>query len=175
MSDSTTPARIADRMAIQDLLHNHCRGLDRNDGALLAASYWPDAEVDYGSFKGPASQFAELIGPALGEAYELTRHRISNTLIDFDGATARVESYVEASHLFKGGASEMRFGGRYLDTLEQRGDEWCMLDRQVVMDWSTTREVTDERESEAFAALSKGSNDASDPLHSFLRGGADHG
>ena len=175
MSNSTRPAQIADRLAVQDVLHSHCRGLDRNDGALIAACYWPDAEVDYGSFKGSASQFAELIGPALGEAYELTRHCISNTLIAFDGATARVESYVEASHLFKGGASEMRFGGRYLDTLEQRGDEWRMLHRQVVMDWSTTREVTDERQSEAFSALSKGSNDASDPLHAFLQGDPDHG
>ena len=175
MSNSTKPARIDDRLAIQDVLHSHCRGLDRNDGALIAASYWPDAEVDYGSFKGSAGQFAELIGPALSNAYELTRHRISNTLIDFDGATARVESYVEASHLLTGGASEMRFGGRYLDTLEQREDEWRMLHRQVVMDWSTTRDVADERQWEAFTALSKGSNDGSDPLHTFLQGGAKHG
>ena len=175
MTDRNSTAQLADRMAIQDVLHGHCRGLDRNDGPAVAASYWPEAEVDYGSFRGPASQFAGLIGPALSAAYQLTRHCISNTLIDFEGQQARAESYVEAAHLLADGGSEMRFGGRYLDTLEKRGEEWRMLHRQVVMDWSHTRPVTDERQSEAFAELSKGRNDGDDPLHAFLRGDGNHG
>jgi hypothetical protein len=175
MTNSIDPAQIADRLAIQDVLHTHCRGLDRNHGSLVADCYWPEAEVDYGSFQGLASQFAELIGPALGDAYQLTRHCISNTLISFDGAFARAESYVEASHLAADGSSEMRFGGRYLDTLEKRGDQWRMIFRQVVMDWGQTRPLTDERDSEAFAALSKGRNDHQDPLYAFLQGDNKHG
>lgn len=53
-----TPQELADRAAITDILHLHSRGLDRQDASLLEAAYWPDANVDYGSFVGPAMQFA---------------------------------------------------------------------------------------------------------------------
>ena len=167
-----TPENIADRMAITDILHNHCRGLDRQDSSLLKTCYWPEAEVDYGSYRGPAQMFAELVVGALGDSYELTRHCIGNILIDLGDDTARVESYVNADHLHNGAALEMCFAGRYLDLLEKRDGQWRVLHRQVVMDWSRTREVDDQRDSEAFAALSKGGHGTDDPLHPFLaRGG----
>ena len=163
-------ASILDRLAIEDTLHSHCRGLDRCDAQLLTSCYWPDAEVDYGSYKGPARDFAALVVHALGESYELTRHRISNILISFNGVTASVESYVCAVHLLPGGEQEMRFEGRYLDTLEKRDNRWAMRYRQVVMDWSDTRSVIDGRDSEAFSALAKGCNDKRDPLYPHLSG-----
>jgi hypothetical protein len=173
MSNSPDASELtADRIAINDILSQHSRALDRNNSAWLKDCYWPEATVDYGNFKGPAHTFAELVGPALAEAYELTRHAISNTLVQFQGAQARTESYVLASHLFQGGEQEMRFEGRYLDQLEKRDGQWRMLHRQVVMDWSHTSKLADERNTEAFAALAKGSNDGDDPLHPFLSTGA---
>lgn len=164
---------VRDRLAISDVLHRHCRGLDRNDAQLLKSCYWPDAEVDYGNFKGPAHSFADLIGPALADAYELTRHSISNTLVEISGDVALAESYVQAGHLALGGQAEMRFEGRYLDRLQKREDHWCIVHRQVVMDWSRTQSLDDERNSEAFAALAKGDGGELDPLHSFLAGGSE--
>jgi hypothetical protein len=35
------------------------------------------------------------------------------------------------------------------------------------MDWSRRLEVEDERASEAFADLAKGTNDKADPIHAF--------
>jgi hypothetical protein len=166
-----TMEKIADRMAITDILHNHCRGLDRRDSNLLKSCYWPEAEVDYGSYRGPAQMFAELVVGALGDSYELTRHCIGNTVIDLRDGTAHVESYVNADHLLIGAALEMCFAGRYLDLLEKRDGQWRVLHRQVVMDWSRTREVDDQRDSEAFAALSKGGHGTDDPLHPFLASG----
>lgn len=166
-----TTENIADRMAIADILHSHCRGLDRQDSELLKSCYWPEAEVDYGSYCGPAQMFAELVVGALGDSYELTRHCIGNMLIDLRGDTARVESYVNADHLLSGAALEMSFAGRYLDQLEKRNGQWRMSHRQVVMDWSRTRDVDDQRDSEAFAALSKGGHGTDDPLHNFLAPG----
>lgn len=165
---SYSPENIADRLAITDVLLKHCRGLDRGDGALIQSCYWEGAEVDYGSYKGPADAFAELVVQALAGGYELTRHCIGNTLVAIDGDRARSESYVDAAHLMHGGEQEMRFGGRYLDRLEKREGDWRLLHRQVVMDWSRTTAITDERSSEAFEALAKGRNDAGDPLHLFL-------
>ena len=165
-----THAAIADRLAIEDTLHRHCRGLDRGDSELLSSCYWPEAEVDYGTYKGPAADFAGLVVSALAESYELTRHRISNVLVSLTNTTARVESYVCATHLLPGGTQEMRFEGRYLDTLEKRDGRWALRYRQVVMDWSDTFTVTDSRDSEAFAALAKGCNNSRDPLYSHLAG-----
>ena len=163
---------LANRMAITDVLHTHCRGLDRLNDETLKACYWPEAEVDYGSYKGPAQAFTELVVDALGGAYELTRHSITNTLITLQGSTARCESYVSADHLLHGANSEMCFAGRYLDRLEQREGLWKILHRQVVMDWGRSRDLIDERYNEAFTDLAKGSHDSSDPLHRFLAGGA---
>jgi len=164
-----TPTQLADRLAIQDVLHLHCRGLDRLDKATIQCAYWPQAEVDYGSYKGSAHVFAELVVGALGQSYELTRHSISNTLISFSGAVARSESSVHAAHLLPGAQEEMLFYGRYLDRLEKRQGQWKILHRQVVMDWSKRLPVQDERSGEAFAALAKGGHLATDPLYPFLQ------
>lgn len=160
---------VADRLDIVDVLHCHCRALDRSDSGLLRACYWAEAEVDYGSYRGPADAFAELVVHALTTSYELTRHCIGNTLLNIQGNRARAESYVDAAHLLPGGELEMRFAGRYLDILEKRDGQWRLLQRQVVMDWSRTTAVSDERDSAAFRDLAKGRNDEQDPLHPFLQ------
>lgn len=164
-----TPAQLADRLAIQDVLHLHSRGLDRLDKDAIQCAYWPQAEVDYGSYKGSAHVFAELVVGALGQAYELTRHCLSNTLVTFAGNVALSESSVTASHLLLAAGEEMLFYGRYLDRLEKRDGRWKILHRQVVMDWSKRLPVQDERNGEAFAALAKGGHLDTDPLYPFLR------
>jgi hypothetical protein len=163
-----SPEEMSDRQAIADILHLHCRGLDRADSAALQSCYWPDAEVDYGNYVGPAQDFAELVVAALKDNYELTRHALSNMLIDLHASRASCETYVNADHLLAGAAQEMCFGGRYLDLLEKRNGQWRMLHRRVVMDWAKTREMDDLRDSEAFAAMAKGGHGSADPLINFL-------
>ena len=160
--------QIADRMAIEDVLYSHSRGLDRLDSDTIGAAYWPEAEVDYGSYKGNAQSFAGLVVAALGSQYELTRHCLGNTLIEFSGNNALSESTVQASHLLQGATEEMLFFGRYLDKLEKRDGHWKILHRQVVMDWSKRIPVCDERTSADFAELAKGSHLDTDPLYTFL-------
>ena len=162
------PEQIADRLAINDVLHLHCRGLDRLDRDSIQCSYWPEAEVDYGSFKGSAHLFAELVVGALSEKYALTRHSLSNTLIQFSGNSARSESSVNAAHLLIEAKEEMLFYGRYLDKLEKRNGLWKILHRQVVMDWNKRLPVLDERNSEAFSDMAKGAHHDCDPLYPFL-------
>ena len=166
-----SPVEISDRQAIADILHLHCRGLDRADSAALQSCYWPDAEVDYGNYVGPALDFAGLVVAALKDNYELTRHALSNMLVDLQASRAHGEPDVKADHLLPGAALEMCFGGRYLDLLEKRGGQWRILHRRVVMDWAKTREMEDLRDTEAFAEMAKGGHDSADPLHNFLGNG----
>jgi hypothetical protein len=161
-------AELADRLAIAEVLYTHSRGIDRLDRAAIEAAYWPDAEVAYGAFDGRAHDFAAMVVQALGAAYELTQHSVSNTLVEFSGERAKSESYVAAYHLLSGAEAEMFFSGRYLDLLERREGCWKILHRQVVMDWSRQWQVTDEREGPAFKGLAKGARPPHDPLQAFL-------
>jgi hypothetical protein len=160
---------LQQQLAIKQVIFTHSRGLDRLDVGILTSCYWPEAEVDYGNFKGSAHMFCELVVDALPETYELTQHSLGNTLIEVTGSRAKAESYVTAYHLLKGAQEEMVFSGRYLDTLELRGDCWKLMHRTVVMDWSRSHPVEDERNSEAFAALQKGKHRDQDALASFLK------
>lgn len=157
------PENVAHRVAIREVLASHSRGIDRNDATILKMAYWPDAEVDYGGFKGPAHDFADVVGPALQGTYELTQHVLGQTVYRVEGNRAATESYVYARHLLHGAGEELNFAGRYLDQLELRQGQWKIVHRRVVMDWCRRAAVVDEREGEAFAGLSKGVNDASDP------------
>ncbi|MBT3425131.1 MAG: nuclear transport factor 2 family protein [Gammaproteobacteria bacterium] len=153
---------LAHRSAITELLSSHSRCLDRLDAIGLKRLYWPESEVDYGGFKGSAHEFAGMVMVALQKQYELTQHRVSNTLIRFEAGLAFSESYVFAKHLSRGGDSEMVFSGRYLDQFELRGKFWKFSHRHVVMDWTRRWTVQDERDSPSFKAMSKGTQDASD-------------
>ncbi len=159
---------VLNQHAIQHVIASHSRGLDRLDPTLLSNCYWPDATVDYGSYKGPAHDFCQLVVQALPAAYELTQHKLGNTLITINGNVAKVESYISAYHLLQGAKEEMIFSGRYLDQLELRDNCWKIIHRTVVMDWSRNHTIEDQRHSEAFADLQKGSANNSDPLNAFL-------
>lgn len=161
---------MVERLAIQEVLHAHSRGLDRCDEELVKSCYWPDAEVDYGNFKGPAHDFAGLVCKALAEIYELTQHCLSNSLVATGGEMARAETLVTAVHLLVGGKEEMSFSGRYLDRLERRNGGWKLLHRKVVMDWSRRHSIEDERESANFSALGKGTHGQDDPSYDFFAG-----
>ena len=87
------PAEIADRLAIQDVLARHSRGVDRADEEALKAAYWPDAEVAYGGFNGKAHEFCAMLPRAI-RAFTHTHHAISNVMIELDGADARVETVI---------------------------------------------------------------------------------
>lgn len=157
----------ASRLAILEILNMHCRGLDRCEAEWIKSAYWDDAVVDYGSFKGQAHTFADIVVGALRNQYEMTQHFLGNTLFDIRGNVAKTESYVTAHHLLEGGREELLYSGRYLDVLECRDGLWKLGSRTVVMDWSRRLEVEDERTTPAFADLAKGTNDSADPIHEF--------
>ena len=171
MDNIGTPSNadeLCQRQAIEDIIFIHSRGLDRGDAEQLKSAYWPEAEVDYGAFKGLAHQFSELIGPALESQYELTQHSLGQSFICITDDHARAESYVTARHLLIGAREEMIFSGRYLDQLERRAGRWKIIHRQVVMDWGHCASIVDERSNPAFAALAKGSRGQQDPAYSFF-------
>ena len=136
MTGSLTIADLASRQAIAQRLAEHGRGLDRADEALLAGCYHPDGFVDYGFYRGPAPDFAAMLGrPQPGQP--ITLHRTAQMWIDLDRDEARSESYVIAlaqSPDEDGTMMQRVICGRYLDRHMRRDGIWRMTHRRYVMD-----------------------------------------
>jgi hypothetical protein len=161
---------LAHRLAIQEVLATHSRGVDRADEAVLKSCYWPDAEVAYGGFNGSAWQFCEMLPQSI-RRFAATQHSISNVLIRRVGDVARVETYVTAYHYLAdadGGDTEMTFLGRYLDLMERRGDCWKIRHRRVLMDWNQNVAATAILSGPPFDGLARGARYPDDPLYAHL-------
>jgi hypothetical protein len=129
-------AELADREAIRDCLFRYARGVDRCDEDMVRSVYWEDAEDDHCLFIGTREPLIAWLMPLLRER-EATMHTIGNILIRLDGACADAESYFEGYHVMRRDGKAVGFlqGGRYLDRLERRDDEWRIARRKVVVDW----------------------------------------
>jgi hypothetical protein len=100
--------------------------IDWQDRPALESVFWPDADVDYGFFKGGATAFVDvLIGIA---QLSLRRfHMTGNEQIVVDGTTARAQSCIVTQAVSLTPDGEMRsnvFLGRFIDDLESRGGPW---------------------------------------------------
>ena len=144
--------RLLDEAAIQRVLVQYCRGVDRGDEALIAACYWPDSIDDHGGYKGSGPGFAPYVVKALNARALITQHMLGNVTIELAGTQAHVESYVLARHkLRRDGRLVMEtVGARYADRFEQRGGAWRIAHRQVVYDWSDVSPIAAEYPNDKF-------------------------
>ncbi|MCB2076155.1 MAG: nuclear transport factor 2 family protein [Novosphingobium sp.] len=134
---------IADKLAIRDLLHCYCRGLDRMDRALALSAFHANAELDYGaSFRGSAVQFMDWVWPN-HERGTRHSHNITNCYVEIDGDRAASESY---SYMIMrldlpNGAMQLQSNGRYLDEWQRRDGRWGIVRRQSVHEFQDMRRI----------------------------------
>ncbi|WP_285713004.1 nuclear transport factor 2 family protein [Erythrobacter oryzae] len=156
----------ADRFAIIDLAALYMRGLDRLDGALLEAQFWPDARCEYGIFSGSPADFAAFCMAALKD-HARNHHMLGQHLIDFvtpDEAFGEV--YYQAYHRVAGEDGSPRdlfIAGRYVDRYERRGGVWKIAYRSELVDW-----VRDDPATDAMIAATPfimGERKPADPLY----------
>jgi SnoaL-like domain len=135
VSVSQAREEFADREAIRDCLFRYCRGVDRFDAELIRSAYWPGAMDYHTGFEGTVEHFIEWALPRLA-AMEQNVHMLGNILIRIDGDRASVESYFWSVSVLVGEQpQQVLLCGRYLDTMEKRGDDWRIAERIVVHDW----------------------------------------
>ncbi|WP_063129758.1 nuclear transport factor 2 family protein [Nocardia fusca] len=132
---------LLDREKIRDCMMRYAQSIDRLDSGLLETVYWPDAHDWHGDFEGNAYDVFEKIIPYLREHTIRTQHFLGGSLIRFvDSNHADVETYSQNFHTVRNGNGspyDLIQGGRYLDKLEKRGQEWRIIDRIVMIDWVT--------------------------------------
>jgi hypothetical protein len=130
---------LLDRERIRHVFARYSRAMDRQDADLLASVYWPDGWDDHGVFEGTPADFIDNL-ETLWNTFRMV-HITGQSYIELDGPIANAETYFIAYHRVGTGAAtiDMFNGGRYVDRLEKRGDEWRILHRTAVYDW--TREL----------------------------------
>ena len=134
------PDRLAEWLAkqsITELLHRYCRALDRMDRDL-ALSCWHEGGTDEHTplFSGTGADFVDWVWK-LHAPMKLTRHVLTNILIEVDGEQAWSESYwTVLLRLERGGKLiDIWGGGRYLDHHRLASGRWAFVHRRSVHDW----------------------------------------
>jgi hypothetical protein len=105
MSTVLTPAFLADRAAISDLVIAYATALDTRDWVLFRRIFADTVTIDYRSFDPalqftiPANQWVQMLSSGFG-GFDATQHISSNHVHDIAGDAATCVSYMQASHCF---------------------------------------------------------------------------
>ena len=135
---------VAARMAITEVIYRYSRGMDRMDRGLALSCWHPGGTDDHAPlFVGTASDFVDWVFNLHADMI-VTRHDITNILIDIDGDRAGTESYWQVLHRIEheGTILDISARGRYLDTFEKLSGRWAIRHRQSVRDWSRVDPVS---------------------------------
>jgi SnoaL-like domain len=127
---------LLDRKACEDVLLRYGRTLDWLDGEGQAECFWPDADIDYGFFRGKGEDWVPMV-MSIEEASAVRWHVSTGILVKVEGDRARSESYgltMGVSESENGERESHLFGGRYLDELEKRDGTWRISRRTYVAD-----------------------------------------
>lgn len=132
------PERIADRLALERLLHRYCAMLDRMDLDVVPELFTDDCVVVYGPEERMRSRGAVSLAASLRRLWRFARtsHHLSNVEIDFDGPdTARGRSYVLAWHQEPDGSSRTLYG-QYHDRFVRTPAGWRIAERRQLTNGS---------------------------------------
>jgi hypothetical protein len=133
-----THDEVAAKQAITEVLHQYARGLDRMDRALVL-SCWHDGGTDDHAplYAGTAVGFIDWIWPIHADML-VTRHVLSNILIDVNGDTAGSEAYWNVTLRLErdGQVFDLIGGGRYVDRFECIDGVWAIRHRQSISEWN---------------------------------------
>lgn len=172
---------LAAKQAITEVLYRYCRGVDRIDSELTRQCYHPDAiDQHSGQYSGPGRGWAEWVD-SLHEPMIVTRHMISNVLIEVSGNDAWSEAYwtVVLRIPLGGKQVDMTAGGRWLDHFRCVDGIWAIQRRRTVNDWHRSDEVINTAETfegQTLMVLDPAvpnfemRRDRSDPSYDFLGG-----
>lgn len=127
--------QLLDRQDILDCLVGFSRGMDRFDRELFLSSFHNDAIIAAGTFVGGPDDLYDWASGLHDQGQVATQHNLLNHSCDIDGDIAHAETY----YLFIGrnrDDSNWSAGGRYIDRLERRDNQWKIALRTNVIEWS---------------------------------------
>jgi uncharacterized protein (TIGR02246 family) len=136
-------ALVVNRLAISDLVHAYCQGVDRRDPEAVARLFTDEgvfvAYAEPGATEPSSrSQGRAEITKAIGMAryYKRTTHTVGNHLAVVDGDGGTGETRVVAYHVLgdEGAETLMIWHIRYLDTYARGAEGWRIRERVLRVD-----------------------------------------
>jgi hypothetical protein len=152
-------AHLIARQEILDCIHRYSRALDRHDDELLRSVFHQDALDNHGRWVGSRDDFVQWANHECHDKLDAHMHHITTHRCEIDGSVAHTESYVLFVHRYKGGKTVHVAGGRYIDRLEKRDDEWRIAVRRLVLDYRYVADGSVFGDSDGYP---KGAQDLSD-------------
>jgi SnoaL-like domain len=136
---------LVDKQAIHDRLMRYARGIDRNDGELVAETFWPDALVDHGHSKFSGENIADFFSDVSTHATTNQVHYIMNLLIEVTGDEAVSEG--QAWYLAETERNDVPYlisrSIRYIDRWAKRNGEWRVFHRTVPETWNEMHQIVE--------------------------------
>lgn len=130
--------RMLARDEIREVLARYARGVDRGDGSLLKSCYHEDAIEEHGgNYTGNAFAYVDGAIPRI-ERLGPMQHLLGTSHIEFDGDTARVETYIWTFLRVQADGRDLDTftGGRLIDRFERRNGAWKIAHRRTIFDWN---------------------------------------
>lgn len=125
---------LRDRLKILDCISRYSRGIDRMDLDLVRSVYHEDAIDEHGVMVTSREEFVAFID-SIRDDFEMRLHNITTHNCEIHGMEAHAESYVLFGLATNDGRELMLGGGRYVDRLEKRKENWKIVHRRTMMDW----------------------------------------
>ena len=131
-----TPARrLADALAVRDLLYRYARGVDRRDLALVRACFAPGARYEGALAHGSIEDMLAAL-PAAMRRYASTLHVMGEPCVELAGDEARSTTPTLAYHVLHDPPGALRtVAVRYDDVLERTTAGWRIASRRVTRCW----------------------------------------
>ena len=146
MAVEPSPAEMAARSAIGDVITLYCHLLDRRRWERMVECFHPQATYRFATIIGGWSEFVDMARAGI-DPLRISHHQIGNIQIRVTGDKAVSETYFTARHrvaadtpsdaLFPGTGHEYEtiLAGRYIDQFERRDGDWRIVHRTGVTDW----------------------------------------
>jgi hypothetical protein len=160
-------ADLLDRDEIRRLQERYFRGTDRHDLELMKDCFWPEAEAEYGLWRGLAIELPAFSSPMLKSLYVNTTHLMAQCQADITGDIASSETYCMACHHLADQGSQATVDimwCRYIDRLEKREGEWRIAHRLFVVD-QIQRLIAPDRGPLDFSIYAHGYQGRDDPSY----------
>jgi hypothetical protein len=134
----------AAKQAITENLYRYCRSMDRMDRDLALSCWHPGGTDEHTPlFSGTGPEFVEWVWK-IHEPMLLTRHQLTNILIEVADDQAWSESYwtVLLRVEREGSILDLWSGGRYVDHHRSVDGRWAFVHRRSIHNWDRVEPLT---------------------------------
>lgn len=154
------------KLAIEDMLHRYCRGVDRMDRELALSVFHPESTVEIdAAFTGSAPALIDWMWERHRSAARHL-HNITNVIVSGTEDAASSEAYVMALLRIESqnGLMVIQTNGRYLDEWVRFEERWVIKRRRYVHEFQEIRRLESDM---APAKQVPSRRDPSDPSYSL--------